>query len=90
MDVQQAVSLPHFVNRFGTYDLEAGTKAAGMTKDLQALGYQTKIDDQNSGLHGIEITPSGIIDRLSTFDEYLEDERVKALRAEMYGEQVTA
>lgn len=38
----------------------------------------------------IEITPSGIIDRLSTFDEYLEDERVKALRAEMYGEQVTA
>ncbi|GEP93867.1 ABC-F family ATP-binding cassette domain-containing protein [Chitinophaga cymbidii] len=38
----------------------------------------------------IEITPSGIIDRLSTFDEYLEDERVKTLRAEMYGEQVTA
>jgi gamma-glutamyltranspeptidase/glutathione hydrolase len=27
---------------------------------LQALGYQTKIDDQNSGLHGIEITPTGI------------------------------
>jgi gamma-glutamyltranspeptidase/glutathione hydrolase len=60
MDVQQAVSLPHFVNRFGTYDLEAGTKAVGMAKDLQALGYQTKIDDQNSGLHGIEITPTGI------------------------------
>lgn len=37
----------------------------------------------------IEITPSGIIDRLSSFDEYLEDERIKALRAEMYGEQVT-
>ncbi len=33
----------------------------------------------------IELTPKGIIDRLSTFDEYLEDERVKALRAEMYG-----
>ncbi|MFT3903815.1 MAG: ATP-binding cassette domain-containing protein [Niabella sp.] len=32
----------------------------------------------------IELTPKGIIDRLSTFDEYLEDERVKALRAEMY------
>ena len=38
----------------------------------------------------IEITPSGIIDRLSSFDEYLSDERVKTLRAEMYGEQVTA
>jgi ATPase subunit of ABC transporter with duplicated ATPase domains len=32
----------------------------------------------------IELTPKGIIDRLMTFDEYLEDERVKTLRAEMY------
>lgn len=32
----------------------------------------------------IELTPKGIIDRLMTFDEYLEDERVKALREEMY------
>jgi ATPase subunit of ABC transporter with duplicated ATPase domains len=32
----------------------------------------------------IELTPKGIIDRLSTFDEYLADERVKALRQEMY------
>jgi ATPase subunit of ABC transporter with duplicated ATPase domains len=32
----------------------------------------------------IEITPKGIIDRLMTFDEYLEDERVKTLKEEMY------
>ncbi|MEI6265506.1 MAG: ATP-binding cassette domain-containing protein [Sphingobacteriia bacterium] len=32
----------------------------------------------------IEITPKGIIDRLMTFDEYMEDPRVKELRAEMY------
>lgn len=32
----------------------------------------------------IELTPNGIIDRLMTFDEYLVDERVKALRTEMY------
>ena len=32
----------------------------------------------------IELTPSGIIDRLMTFDEYLEDERVKGLKEEMY------
>ncbi len=32
----------------------------------------------------IEITPKGIIDRLMTFDEYLEDERVKGLKEEMY------
>jgi ATPase subunit of ABC transporter with duplicated ATPase domains len=34
----------------------------------------------------IEITPRGVIDRLTTFDEYLDDARVKALREEMYGE----
>lgn len=32
----------------------------------------------------IELTPSGIIDRLMSFDEYLEDQRVKRLREEMY------
>lgn len=32
----------------------------------------------------IEITPKGIIDRLMTFDEYLDDERVKGLKEEMY------
>ncbi|WP_439506359.1 ABC-F family ATP-binding cassette domain-containing protein [Sediminibacterium sp.] len=32
----------------------------------------------------IELTPKGIIDRLMTFDEYMEDARVKELRAEMY------
>ena len=32
----------------------------------------------------IELTPKGIIDRLMTFDEYMEDKRVQELRAEMY------
>ncbi|MBM3441560.1 MAG: ATP-binding cassette domain-containing protein [Bacteroidetes bacterium] len=32
----------------------------------------------------IELTPQGIIDRLMTFDEYMEDDRVKSLREEMY------
>lgn len=32
----------------------------------------------------IELTPKGIIDRLMTFDEYLADDRVKALREDMY------
>jgi ATPase subunit of ABC transporter with duplicated ATPase domains len=38
----------------------------------------------------IELTPKGIIDRLMTFDEYMEDKRVKELRAEMYGDAVFA
>jgi ATPase subunit of ABC transporter with duplicated ATPase domains len=32
----------------------------------------------------LEITPKGFIDRMMTFDEYLNDERVKELREEMY------
>jgi ATPase subunit of ABC transporter with duplicated ATPase domains len=32
----------------------------------------------------IELTPKGIIDRLMTFDEYMDDKRVQELRAEMY------
>lgn len=33
----------------------------------------------------IELTPKGIIDRLTTFDEYLADDRIKTLREELYG-----
>ena len=32
----------------------------------------------------IELTPKGIIDRMMTFDEYMEDKRVQELRAEYY------
>ena len=38
----------------------------------------------------IELTPKGIIDRLMSFDEYLEDKRVKELREEMYKDAVLA
>ena len=32
----------------------------------------------------IEITPKGIIDRLTTYDDYINDERVKTLQEELY------
>ncbi len=32
----------------------------------------------------IEITPNGVIDRLMTFDEYMSDPKIKALREKMY------
>ncbi|MGY5351310.1 ABC-F family ATP-binding cassette domain-containing protein [Wenyingzhuangia sp. IMCC45533] len=32
----------------------------------------------------IEITPKGVIDKYATFDEYLEDPKIKELRAKMY------
>lgn len=33
----------------------------------------------------IEITPSGVIDRMMGFDEYIADEQIKAMRNELYG-----
>jgi ATPase subunit of ABC transporter with duplicated ATPase domains len=35
----------------------------------------------------IELTPNGIIDRLMSFDEYLENERVKQIREELHGNE---
>ncbi|QAY68131.1 ABC-F family ATP-binding cassette domain-containing protein [Paenibacillus protaetiae] len=32
----------------------------------------------------IEITPNGVIDRMTTYDEYLENEEIKAIRERMY------
>lgn len=55
LDVQQAVALPHAVNRFGVYDLEAGTPAAALQAPLEAMGYEVNLRDLNSGLHAIEI-----------------------------------
>lgn len=58
---QGAVSMPHLVNRFGTYDIEAGTTAERLAPALEALGYETSIRDLNSGLHIIQITDQGLI-----------------------------
>ncbi|THH36092.1 gamma-glutamyltransferase [Aliishimia ponticola] len=55
MNVQQAVALPHAVNRFGTYDLEEGTKMEAMAPELEAMGFTTGVRDLNSGLHAISI-----------------------------------
>ncbi len=60
MPVEEIVAMPHLVNRFGTYDLEAGTSAEEMAEPLKALGYEVKPGEMTSGLHAIEITPEGL------------------------------
>jgi gamma-glutamyltranspeptidase/glutathione hydrolase len=55
MDVQQAVAMPHLVNRFGTFDIEADTSAAGLETALTDLGYEVNLRNLNSGLHAIAI-----------------------------------
>lgn len=53
LDVQEAVSQPHAVNRFGIYEIEEGTSLTGLKKWLQELGYETKERPLNSGLNVI-------------------------------------
>ena len=55
MDVQQAVAMGHLLNRFGTFDLEAGTEAEALAPELEALGYEVSIGDRTSGLHAIAV-----------------------------------
>lgn len=56
MDVQQAVSMPHLVNRFGTYDLEEDTAAADLAPALEAMGYEVNLRGLTSGLHAISVS----------------------------------
>jgi len=60
MDVQQAVAMPHAVNRFGTYDLEEGTSAAEFEAPLTEMGFEVNLRDLTSGLHAISIGPEGL------------------------------
>jgi len=60
LEVQQAVSIGHAVNRFGAFDLEMGTPLETLAPDLEALGYEVNLRDLNSGLHAIAVTPDGL------------------------------
>jgi gamma-glutamyltranspeptidase/glutathione hydrolase len=60
MNVQAAVSTPHAINRFGTFDLEKGTSLENMVEPMEALGYKVKLRALNSGLHAISITKDGL------------------------------
>jgi len=55
MNIQQAISLPNAINRFGTFELEKGTKAEALKGPLEKMGYKVAIKDLNSGAQGIEI-----------------------------------
>ncbi|MFC6444632.1 gamma-glutamyltransferase [Shinella zoogloeoides] len=60
MDVGEIVAMPHLINRFGPYDLEAGTDAEKLAEPLKALGFEVQARDLNSGLHAIELTADGL------------------------------
>ncbi len=69
-------------------DLESITALNNGMKDFKGTILFTTRDHelaQTVADRILEITPGGLIDREMSFDEYRKDERVKNLRAEMYG-----
>ncbi|MGB1319657.1 MAG: gamma-glutamyltransferase [Vibrio gallaecicus] len=60
MDIQEAINHPHFLNRFGTLDVEQGTQAELFKPKLEKMGFKVNVRDLNSGLHAIRITKDGL------------------------------
>jgi gamma-glutamyltranspeptidase/glutathione hydrolase len=61
MQIQDAINLPHLVNRFGTYDLEKGTSAEQFKTPLETMGYNVNVRDLNSGIHAILLKEGKLI-----------------------------
>lgn len=73
-------------------DLESITALNNGMKDFKGTILFTTRDHelaQTVADRILEITPNGLIDREMSFDDYRNDERVKALKAEMYGQTVS-
>ena len=59
MDIQSAISLPHFAGRTRKPELEKNTLATRFREALEKKGHSVSIRNMTSGLHGIEIMPDG-------------------------------
>ncbi len=53
LPMQQAIALPHIINRNGITDLEKGTALEKIAPKLERLGHKVRIRPLTSGLHGI-------------------------------------
>ena len=60
MNVQEATNMPHLVNRFGAFEIEAGTSATQLSDELRGVGFTVRETDLNSGIHAIALTPQGL------------------------------
>jgi ATPase subunit of ABC transporter with duplicated ATPase domains len=73
-------------------DLESITAFNNAMKDWKHVALFTSHDHefvQTVANRIIEITPTGVIDKRMSYDEYLSDKQIKALRESMYGTEVS-
>ena len=61
LDPQAAIDLPNVGSRNGPTELEKNTRAATLAPKLKALGHETQVIEQTSGLQAIVRTKSGWI-----------------------------
>ncbi|WP_159952454.1 gamma-glutamyltransferase [Rhizobium sp. 18065] len=61
MPVEEIVAAPHLINRFGKYDIEAGTTAEALADPLTTLGYEVNVTEMTSGLHAVELKADGLV-----------------------------
>lgn len=59
LSMQEAVALPHHVNRNGPTEIEENTGLVALAPQLTAMGHEVSITTLGSGLHGIRITDEG-------------------------------
>ena len=55
LDIQQSVSLPHAINKWGKYELEESLDKTNLKQSLELMGYETKYRKYFSGLNAIHI-----------------------------------
>ena len=60
LNLEQAINLPRFTHRNDYLALEAGTALAELAPVLEAMGYQVRVQDLNSGIHAIELKAAGL------------------------------
>ena len=61
LDVQQAINLPHFVNRNGPTELEKDTRIVELRRALEIKGHEIRLESMTSGLQGLQIKDGKIL-----------------------------
>lgn len=61
LSVQEAIELPHFLNRNGAMELEVTSENAPLAEPLVKSGYEVRLRPMTSGLHGVEFAGGVLI-----------------------------